>query len=44
LLDLSPFIDTNPDLKLFQYRFPPLTPDGFEEKDEYMLEFWKRKI
>jgi len=43
-LDYSPFIVTNPDLKLFQYRFPPLTPDGFVEKDEYMLEFWKRKI
>ena len=42
-LDYSPCLDTGPELKLFQYRFPPLTPDGFVEKDEHMLKFWKRK-
>ena len=42
-LDNSPCLNTGPELKLFQYRFPPLTPDGFVEKDEHMLKFWKRK-
>jgi len=43
LLDVSPCLDVGSDLKLFQYRFPPLSDEGFVEKDEYMLNFWKRQ-